>query len=158
ELFNQPNPNESCELRESASVTPQVFTLLNSEMLTDRSIAMAVRLESEYQDLASQLAGAFRALLGRDITPHESERLSRYVIDMTEYHQNVRPAPSVYPHEITRSLVEEFSGKPFEYQEILPVFENYVADTKPEQVRPETRALADLCLLLMNANEFMYVE
>ncbi|MFI4873860.1 MAG: PSD1 and planctomycete cytochrome C domain-containing protein, partial [Blastopirellula sp. JB062] len=28
ELFNQPNPNESCESRESAAVTPQVFTLL----------------------------------------------------------------------------------------------------------------------------------
>ena len=50
ELFNQPNPNESCELRESAAVTPQVFTLLNSDLMTDRSIALALRLESETDD------------------------------------------------------------------------------------------------------------
>ena len=66
--------------------------------------------------------------------------------------------PVTYPTEITRSLVEEFSGQVFEYQEILPVFENYVADKKPADVTPETRALADVCLLLLNSNEFMYVN
>ena len=63
-----------------------------------------------------------------------------------------------YPIQITRSLVEEFSGQVFEYQEILPVFEKYVADKKSADVTPETRALADVCLLLLNANEFMYVN
>ena len=62
-----------------------------------------------------------------------------------------------YPTRITRSLVEEFSGKDFEYDEILPVFENYVPDKKPADVSAETRALADLCLLLFNSNEFIYV-
>ena len=37
------------------------------------------------------------------------------------------------------------------------MFENYVADVKPAEVGAETRALADLCLLLFNTNEFMYV-
>ena len=52
---------------------------------------------------------------------------------------------------------EEFSGKPFEYKEILPVFENYLSDKKASDVSAETRALADLCLMLFNSNEFMYV-
>lgn len=67
------------------------------------------------------------------------------------------PEPVVYPTQITRSLVEEFSGRPFEYEEILPVFENYNPDTKASDVDAETRALADLCLMLFNSNEFVYV-
>ncbi len=158
ELFNQPNPNESCEARESAAVTPQVFTLLNSELITDRSIALAGRLQAETGDLSQQIQRAFRLTLGRQATPAELERLSDYVRDMQEYHAGVEPAKPIYPSTITRSLVEEFSGQPFEYTEILPVFERYQADVKPHDVPPRTRALADMCLLLFNTNEFMYVE
>ena len=57
-----------------------------------------------------------------------------------------------------RSLVEEFSGKVFEYTEILPVFEHYIADKKAADVTADTRALADMCLLLFNANEFLYLQ
>jgi len=63
-----------------------------------------------------------------------------------------------YPSQITRSLVEEFSGEPFEYVEILPVFEQYQPDRKIEWLSPAEQGLAEVCLLLMNANEFMYVN
>lgn len=53
--------------------------------------------------------------------------------------------------------MEEFSGETFEYQEILPIFEDYTPDTKAADVSAETRALADLCLALFNSNEFVYV-
>ena len=57
---------------------------------------------------------------------------------MEEYHEKT-PAPEVrYPTRITRSLVEEFSGSPFEYEEILPVFENYTPDKKAADVSPAT--------------------
>ncbi|MDA1231480.1 MAG: DUF1549 and DUF1553 domain-containing protein [Planctomycetota bacterium] len=158
ELFNQPNPNESCEQREAAAVTPQVFTLLNSDMMTDYSIAFALRLQSESAEFAEQIDRAFQLALGRSSTPAEQERLSHYVGDMQKYHEKTQVTPVTYPTSITRSLVEEFSGKVFEYQEILPVFENYKADKKPSDVTPETRALADLCLLLLNSNEFLYVN
>ena len=62
-----------------------------------------------------------------------------------------------FPTRLKRSLVEELSGREFEYDEILPVFEKYVRDTKPADVSAETRALADLCLLLLNSNEFIYL-
>lgn len=80
-----------------------------------------------------------------------------YIEDMRVYHQKFEPDPMDYPPEITRSLVEEFSGKPFEYNEILPAFEDYTPDTKAADVSPETRALADLCLVLFNSHEFVYV-
>jgi len=158
ELFNQPNPNESCELRETAAVTPQVFTLLNSDMINDRAIALALRLQREEESIAEQIDRAFRLVFGRHATPQEQKWMSTYVIDMRKYHKGITPEPVEYPTEITRSLVEEFSGEPFEYTEILPVFERYEADPKAADVSPETRALADFCLLLLNTNEFMYVE
>lgn len=158
ELFNQPNPNESCELRESASVTPQVFTLLNSDVITDRSIAMARRLEHEAEQLHDQIDAAIRLVFGRHATAAERESLTAYVGEMVAYHALSSPKKPEYPQEITRSLVEEFSGEPFEYREILPVFENYQPDIKAADVAATTRALADMCLLLLNTNEFMYVE
>ncbi|MBB3209825.1 mono/diheme cytochrome c family protein [Rhodopirellula rubra] len=170
ELFNQPNPNESCERRDVAAVSPQALTLLNSDLMTDRSIAMALRLQNgapekftddeQDREMSTTLLveAAFRIMLGRTPRPDELSRLSEYVADMRVYHSNVEPVPTQYPTEITRSLVEEFTGKPFEYTEILPVFEDYVPDDKAADVRPDTRALADLCLLLFNTNEFLYIR
>jgi len=157
ELFNQPNPNESCDIRDSAAVSPQAFSLLNSEMITDRSLALAVRLGKEADSLSAQIIRGFELALGRHPDSSEQQRLEKYVMEMKAYHEKITPEPTVYPTQITRSLVEELSGKPFEYQEILPVFENYTPDVKPHEATATTRALADFCLLLMNSNEFMYV-
>ena len=158
ELFNQPNPNESCEVRESAAVTPQVFTLLNSDLIVDRSIALALRLEQDADTLPEQIDRAFRLVLGRHASKQESQWMSEYVNDMQAYHEGVTPERPEYPEQITRSLVEEFSGEPFEYTEILPGFANYQPDTKPSDVSPRQRAIADMCLLLLNSNEFMYID
>ncbi len=157
ELFNQPNPNDSCEVRDSVSVSPQAFTLMNSDVVTDRSIAFALRLENESSRMKSQIVSAFELALGRKPNRKEVNRMTDYLEDMRVYHQRFEPKPVEYPKEITRSLVEEFSGKPFEYTEILPVFENYVPDAKASDVSAETRALADLCLVLFNSHEFVYV-
>lgn len=158
ELFNQPNPNESCEQRETAAVTPQVFTMLNSDVMTDRSIALAARLQRESSSIPEQIDRAFRLTLARNASTEETASMLKYVEDMQAYHEEMKPEPVSYPVHITRSLVEEFSGQPFEYEEILPVFENYQPDRKPIDVSASTRALADMCLLLLNCNEFMYVD
>ena len=157
EVFNLPNPNDSCDLRDSAAVSPQAFTMMNSDLITDRSIAFALRLERESKSLPEQIDRAFQLALGRAPSEVEGLRMAEYVRAMQDYHQSVRPAPVRYPTRITRSLVEEFSGQVFEYEEILPVFENYVPDKKPADVGPETRALADLCLVLLNTHEFSHV-
>lgn len=157
EIFNQPNPNDACEVRDSAAVSPQVFTLLNSDLMTDRSIGFALGLEKESGELDTQITQAFELALGRSPLQTELERLRNYVVEMRSYHAQTPAEPISYPSEITRSLVEEFSGKPFEYKEILPVFRDYVPDPKAADVSPETRALADLCLILFNSNEFVFV-
>jgi hypothetical protein len=157
ELFNQPNPNGSCEERDAAAVTPQAFTLLNSDVMSDRSIALAQRVEKEMEKLHLQVKRAVQLTFGRVPDKVEWESLKQYVLKMRAYHVKHPPEPVKYPTRITRSLVEELTGRPFEYEEILPVFDNYVPDEKPADVSANTRALADLCLLLFNSNEFIYV-
>ena len=67
------------------------------------------------------------------------------------------PTPFVYPTSVEREMIEEMTGEPFIYVERLDIYENYEADLKPWEAEPPTRALADLCLLLLNANEFIYI-
>ncbi|WP_235034160.1 DUF1553 domain-containing protein [Roseiconus lacunae] len=158
EILNLPNPNESCELRDSAAVTPQAFTLLNSDMMTDRSIAFALRIQKEQGDDTQQwIRQAIRLAYGRSATSEEVQNLHAYLLEMRAYHRQQSPEPVDYPTEVTRSLVEEFTGEPFEFIEKLNVYEDYVPDAKPWTVDADTRALADVCLLLFNSNEFIYV-
>ena len=56
-----------------------------------------------------------------------------------------------------REMVEEMTGLKFYWVEDLDIYQDYVPDLKPWDVNPETRALADLCLVLFNSNEFIYV-
>lgn len=158
EIFNQPNPNDSCEERDSAAVSPQVFSLLNSDLVTDRSIAFALRLEQFSPEKDDQIAKAVQLVYSREPNRNELNFLSDYVSKMEKYHSETKPEKRIYPTSITRELVEEFSGRPFQYEEILPVYEDYVPDTQAHEVSPGTRALADLCLLLFNSNEFIYLH
>lgn len=157
EVMNQPNPNDSCEFRDTAAVSPQAFTLFNSDVMVDRSIGLALRVQEIESNPTEQIKQAFSRVLGRIPSADEQSALLDYYIEMLGYHAETQPTAVTYPTEVTRSLVEEFTGKPFEYIEKLPVFEDYVPDPKPATVGETTRAMADVCLLLFNSNEFAYV-
>ena len=157
EVFNQPNPNDSCERRDSAAVSPQALTLMNSNVATARSIAFAQKIEREADSTGGRIDRAFALAFARAPDAAEQQALSEYLRRMLEHHERHAPTPTEYPTSLTRSLVEEFTGEPFEYEEWLNRFEDYVADTKAWEVSPSTRTLADLCLLLFNSNEFAYV-
>ncbi|NNJ27876.1 PSD1 and planctomycete cytochrome C domain-containing protein [Alienimonas chondri] len=158
ETFDRPGPNDSCELRETAATVPQSFTLLNGVTANDRAAALAARIESEGLQGEAAIDRAFRLTLNRPASDEERSALTAYLQDAAAVHAEVEVDPPTYPERITRSLVEEFSGEPFEYTEILPTFENYERDLKPEDLAPPARALADVCLLLLNSNEFAYVD
>lgn len=157
EVFNQPSPNDSCERRDSSSVSPQALTMMNSTYLTNRSIAFALRIKQEELEVESRIDRAYRLAYSRPPEPDIVPRLVQYLEDMESHHRAHLPSPTSFPTRITRSLVEEFTGAPFEYEEWLPTYEDYVRDVMPWDVGPETRALADLCLLLINSNELSYV-
>ena len=107
--------------------------------------------------MEEQIDRIFHLAFTRQPDEEEKARLLSYAREMEDYHAENKPPEVTYPTKITRSLVEEFSGKPFEYEEILPAFEDYTPDKKAADVAPSTRALADVCLLVMNSNEFVYV-
>ena len=157
EVFNQPSPNDSCERRDASAVSPQALTMLNSDYATSRSLSFAMRLQREAPDLPTRIERAYRLAYGRDPDAAESESLREFVDSMAQRRRDRMAARPVYPTKITRSLVEEFTGEPFQYEEWLPVYEEYVPDPQAWELTPESLALADLCLLLFNSNEFAYV-
>ena len=60
EVFNKPGPDLSCERRDSSTIAPQAFTLLNSPIVHARALAMARRIERDAPGkLAAQVARAF---------------------------------------------------------------------------------------------------
>ena len=157
EVFNQPSYDLSCERRDSSTVTPQAFTLMNSDNSVDRSIAMAVRLQREEDSVKGQLRRAFELALGRPATDDEIAKASAHVREMAAYHEQHQPEPIAPARELDRTVVEEMSGLALHYKEKLDVYEDYVPHVKPWDVDAETRALADVCLALFNSNEFIYV-
>ena len=156
-VFNKPNANDSCERRDSSSVTPQVFTLFNSENSYDRSIAFALRLLKEESDVKEQVKLAFKLAFGRDADKTELTASLAHVKSKVSYHQKHIPERKEYPKTLDRSHVEEMSGVSFDYTERLDIYENFESDKKMWDVSAESRALADLCLILINSNEFAYI-
>ncbi|MBT7100791.1 DUF1553 domain-containing protein, partial [Candidatus Poribacteria bacterium] len=140
-----------------STIAPQALTLLNSQHSHDRALAMAIRVERERTTTPGQIGRVFRRALGRMPTEDELESASVYLGEMETYHADHSPRPIALPAEVEREMFEEMTGEPFTYTERLDVYEEYVSDAKPWDVGPETRALADLCLLLLNTNEFIYV-
>jgi hypothetical protein len=68
------------------------------------------------------------------------------------------PATSAPPLEIRREAVEENTGEKFTFTETLHANADFIPDLRPADVPLRTRALADVCLALFNANEFSYVD
>ncbi len=61
------------------------------------------------------------------------------------------------PLEVRREAVEENTGEKFSFNETLHAYADFVPDLQPAAVPPHARALADVCLALLNSNEFAYV-
>ena len=52
----------------------------------------------------------------------------------------------------------EKTGEPYDFIEIMPAYEGYVPDLQPGQTDARTRALAQVCLVIFNLNEFAYLD
>ena len=73
------------------------------------------------------------------------------------HHKSVTPEKESLPLTVERVSVEELTGEPFVMVEELDNLKNYERDLKPWDVNTEIRALAEVCLVLLNSNEFSYV-
>jgi hypothetical protein len=158
EVFNRPGSETSCERRDETTVTPQVFALFNGQFVHDRALALAARIGGQSAEVATQVELAFRAVLGRIPEAEERTLAVSHVRQMREYHQAHVPVRVELPRSVEREMVEELTGETVRWTEELVGMDGYVPDVKPWDVEPPVRALAELCLVLMNSNEFAYVR
>ncbi len=165
EVFNQPSPDLSCEFRESSTVTPQVFALFNSQASHDRAIAFAARLKKETTSRPAAVARAFLLAFGREPIADESRACLEHWEAMSARQKNLKSQISdlksgvaARPREVQREAVEENTGEKFRFVEPLDVAADFVRDLAAADVDADTHALADVCLVLLNANEFLMLD
>ena len=160
EVFNKPGPDVSCERRETATIAPQAFTLMNSPIIHARALAFAARLEREKPgDLNLQIVRAFQLTFQRQPSPAEMKACRDHIAKSLVHHQVTVPVKVEPPKYVIRQMVEEMTGLDFWWVEDLDIYSGneYVPDLKPWDTKPRTRALAELCLVLFNSNEFVHI-
>jgi len=157
EVFNAPSPDLSCEARDASTVTPQVFALFNSEASLDRALALAERALRETSSREAALTHAFQLAYGRAPAPAELALCLEHWSAMTAKHRPLTLPRNPLPREVVREAVEANTGEKFTFTEPLEVAADFIPDRKPADATPEARALADVCLVLLNSNEFVYV-
>src|SRR5262249_7108005 len=156
--FDQPGPDAPCELRTASTVAPQAFALFNGEASYDRALALAARAVKETKTREDAVVFVFRRALGRGPTAAESKACLGHWGAMTARHAQLTFEKPTYPRSVVREALEENTGEKFRFTEPLEVSADFVPDLKPADCPPETRGLAEVCLVLFNTNEFAYVE
>ncbi|MEO2047797.1 MAG: DUF1549 and DUF1553 domain-containing protein [Pirellulales bacterium] len=124
-VFNGPNLDESCPVRDVTTATPQVFVLFNSPFIKEQSEAFAKRISDDVgTDPASQIDRGFQLAFQRAPTPDEVSSCLGF---------------------LTRGQAAESVGK--------------VAKTEGEDASvPPRGSLTDLCMVLLNSNEFVFLR
>ncbi|MFK7765920.1 MAG: PSD1 and planctomycete cytochrome C domain-containing protein [Mariniblastus sp.] len=158
ETFNQPGPDKSCELRETSTIAPQALTLLNAEAIQSRALAFAARLQRKCLTEPKIIQLAFKITLGRTPTPDETEACLDHWKAVAKDEKSKTYTAKNFQTKIKRTVMAEKTGEPYDFIEFMPAFENYVSDWQPSEVDADTRALAQICLVLFNSNEFAYVD
>ena len=155
--FNQPSPDESCEMRDASNVTPQVFALFNSEESADRALAFAQRVISGTSSDTEAIEHAFQLAFGRLPQRDELKAVKSHWQQCRQDLKEITPVKREYPTEVVRRANEENTGEEFTFTETLFEYQDYKHDLQPHDVDVRTRALAEICLVLLNANEFVYI-
>ena len=156
EVFNGPTLDLSCERRETSIVPTQSFALFNSQFAHDMVLAWAAKLDARKLERDATIERAFLEAYGRAPEAGELAASRAYLEKTTEWHKKTPPAAKPGHKPVIHKITSELTGHVAEFvQQGDP--ENYEANLHPSDVTPETRALADFMLALLNSNEFIYV-
>lgn len=156
-VFNQPPTELSCGRRSVSTISPQALALFNNDQIRNRALATAARICAKSQDPEVRIKMVFQDIFLRDADPDEIEKSENYVRKMIQFHQSHEVPEIERPVSVKRKMFEEMTGEAFEFEEKLDINEDYEADLQYYQVSEQIRALADLCLVMFNSNEFVYV-
>ena len=160
ETFNRPTSEISCEARDETTIAPQALALFNGPFVHERAISLANKIlnGADDHDIDSGIELVFYRVLGRAPTDDERTQSQRHVRKMLAHHQNHHPQPIQRSRVVRREFVDEKTGGTSHWDEILDQADDYVPGLQPWDVDANVRALSELCLVLMNSNEFLYVE
>ncbi|KLU06738.1 hypothetical protein RISK_001222 [Rhodopirellula islandica] len=158
EVFNVPSPDFSCERRSASTVTPQVFSLFNGQSTHSRALALADRARRETESDEDAITQCFELVLSRSPSSEEMIEMLAHWSRVQEILPASPPDRSRPPLEVVRKAVEENTGEKFEFVERLHANVDFQPDLQPADVDRRTWALADVCLVLLNCNEFVYVD
>ena len=159
EVFNQPGYDTSTERRNASTVTPQALTLLNSRESLTRARQLAIEVDRVHpEDPAERVAALWRRVYGRG--PGEEE-MTLALTALQRGLKGLRAQPverEARPRYVIREMLEEMTGLNFYWVEDLDLADAYRPDFDLASLSPETRALADIALVLFNSNEFLYLD
>ncbi len=156
EVFNGANMDVSCERRDSSTLPTQAFALFNGQFAHDRALALADRVSKQAATPAARVALAFRRAFGRAPDAEEKKAALAHYQRMAAHHRAAPPPPPTPPKPVIHAINSELTGESHRF--VQPEDPSpYEHDTRPHEVPPETRALADIALALLNSNEFVYV-
>jgi hypothetical protein len=132
EALDQPDTLNSCAFRPVSTFAPQALILMNGHFVQEQGKALAVKLAKECgPDATKQIEALYRRTVGRAPRPEELKLANEFLDTQTE---SIRD-------RIRARLSVGIDPK------VLPVG----ADLAP------VRALADLCVVLFNTHEFVYL-
>jgi len=157
EVFNKPGSELSCARRDETTVTPQAFSLFNSEYVHNRALALANRITKKHKTIKAQISEAFKSVYGRLPNTKELKLANSHLQKMKGEHDLKVPQKIELPKEIKGQMIAELSGEPVFWDQVFNVAKHYERDLMPWDVNAETRALTELCLVLINSNEFLYI-
>jgi Protein of unknown function (DUF1553)/Protein of unknown function (DUF1549)/Planctomycete cytochrome C len=119
EVFDQPDPNVTCERRNTTTVPTQALTLLNNEFVLLQAQHFAQRVRDQAgPDPAAQVRSLYRIALSREPSPQDIEGNLAFLEKQAAYHRS--------------------HGK--------------------DGDAPALAALTDLCDVMLNTNEFVYIN
>lgn len=153
-----------------------MFSLFNGAATHARAVAFAERILADVDITQSAARGrgegnggsrgaeaarvidrAFRLAFGRPPTPDETRTCAEHWARLTQRHRGLKRERPALPTEVVRQAVEENTGEKFTFREPLTLHHDFVPDRPAAVLDPDVLGLADLCLVLLNANEFVYV-
>jgi hypothetical protein len=119
ELFDQPNPAQTCERRDENVVPTQALVLMNDEFMIEQAGRFAERVVREAgESLDEQVRHAVRLALSREIASDELTETTSFLYERTPAYRTA----------------------------------------KRDEAAAKHAALIDFCHVLLNCNEFAYVD
>jgi len=137
QVFDQPTMSVNCTQRSTSTVSTQALTMLNSDLMTRVAQGFARRVLAEQPE--DPIGHAALIAFSRRATAAERDTLARYYDELQTHYQEEAGAKNAADGSGA-------DGQPTVNQSAA------ILATARE------KALADLCQMLMSANEFVYVD